>query len=62
MCRAVHSDRACVDPQNSRAKAANLIHLVTNENDRAARLGDFPHLTQALLLELQVADSKNLID
>src|ERR1700733_7970141 len=50
-----------VEPIYALAKAANLIHLVADEDNRTTAVGHLLHLTEALLLELEVADGQYLV-
>ena len=59
--RALTPNLAAVDPENALAEAADLIHLMADEDDRAAALGNFLHLAEAFLLEFEIADGEHFI-
>src|SRR4029077_12472938 len=54
-------DLAIFQPEDALAEAANLIHLVADENDRPSAFRDILHLAQTFFLELEVADSEYFI-
>src|SRR5260370_41462229 len=51
-----------VDPHNAVAEAANLVELMGDEDDGAARAGDVAPLAEAFLLEVDTADGECFLD
>src|SRR2546430_776462 len=54
-------ETATVQPYRLGTEASNLVHLMAHEEDGAAGLGDALHFSQALLLELEVANGEHFI-
>ncbi len=59
---AVLADRAIVDPDDAVAKSPDLIELMGDEDDGAAGAGDVTHLSEAFLLEIDIANGEDFID
>src|SRR2546422_11357771 len=53
---------APVKDERATAEALQQVDIVANEEDRHAAAADVPHLLEALLLELRVADRQGLVD
>src|SRR5581483_6608707 len=60
--RSKFSNLAEVHPQHFVTEPANLVHLMADQNDGAAALGDFFHLAQTFLLEFQVTHCQDLVN
>src|SRR5271156_692377 len=52
---------AGIDPEDAFAEAADLAHLVADENDGAAALGDVLHFAEAFFLKFDIADGENFV-
>src|SRR5260370_36849013 len=59
--RPVLANGAVVDPDDAVAQAANLIELMRDEDNGAARSGHVAPFAEAFLLETDVADGENFI-
>ena len=60
--RAVDHDPAAIEQDGPIAQPQDRRHAVRDEDDRPAPFADLRHLAQTLLLELGVADRKDLVD
>src|SRR6266436_274140 len=56
------SNRPAVNPDDAMAQAANLIHLMSDEDNGAAGAGDIAHFAETFFLEVYVADSQDFVD
>src|ERR1700674_2835185 len=62
VCGACAASLSIVDPHDALAESANLIELVRDEDDGAARAGNVAHLAEAFFLEVDVADGEDFIN